>query len=81
MCVYFSDWMVDGKCTYNLICRLMCRQESYFAYLFGVVEPGFYRAIVSLAMENWSFCSLGCNLLFYIAGLYDHIIVWVLFSI
>ena len=25
----------------------MCRQESNFAYLFGVVEPGFYGAIVS----------------------------------
>lgn len=25
---------------------LAYRQESYFAYLFGVIEPGFYGAIV-----------------------------------
>ncbi|KAK9085383.1 hypothetical protein Sjap_025794 [Stephania japonica] len=28
--------------------RSLPRQESYFAYLFGVVEPGFYGAIASV---------------------------------
>lgn len=30
----------------------MSRQESYFAYLFGVREPGFYGAIVSLLVSH-----------------------------
>lgn len=30
-----------------LMVDLIFRQESYFAYLFGVREPGFYGAIVS----------------------------------
>lgn len=33
---------------YSLLVYLIYRQESYFAYLFGVREPGFYGAIVSV---------------------------------
>jgi hypothetical protein len=29
-----------------------CRQESYFAYLFGVKEPGFYGAIVRSSFQS-----------------------------
>lgn len=35
----------------------LCRQESYFAYLFGVKEPDFYGAIVSFP-ANFFFQSL-----------------------
>lgn len=35
---------------------LAYRQESYFAYLFGVEEPGFYGAIVRYDInKSWSF--------------------------
>lgn len=37
----------------NVIFRWMFRQESYFAYLFGVREPGFYGAIVSWFLLCW----------------------------
>jgi hypothetical protein len=40
-CRYFLDVHVETQI------GLCCRQESYFAYLFGVREPGFYGAIVS----------------------------------
>jgi hypothetical protein len=53
----------------------MCRQESYFAYLFGVKEPGFYGAIVS----SWLFLFLSPSsfngklpwlvLLFFLSGM------------
>lgn len=32
----------------------MSRQESYFAYLFGVIEPGFYGAIVSSSLIGFT---------------------------
>lgn len=35
-----------------------CRQESFFAYLFGVREPGFYGAIVSVSVIGQSVLAL-----------------------
>lgn len=39
---------MDG--TFLMVVLLISRQESYFAYLFGVQEPEFYGAIVSLTI-------------------------------
>ena len=43
-----------GECKIRLFFfEHICRQESYFAYLFGVREPGFYGAIVSFRNERF----------------------------
>lgn len=48
-----SDWEVEWRSSGKPgLIFFFNRQESYFAYLFGVREPGFYGAIVSFSCSS-----------------------------